>query len=173
MRNHLAVYFIQALSVLSLASLAQGSELPVDARQLLEKRDEAVKAIDRRFAEELEKLKTAHTKRGDLDSANAIVALIDKYKADQSNQKDSSTQIALLAGVWKRDYDSSLFEFDAEGGGVWGGRDKFSVIYDPKMDHFELKRPQWDMNTIRFSAAGDTLIGTIKGGRSYKLTRIK
>ncbi len=161
MRNYLAVYFIQVLSVLSLASLAQGSELPDDARQLLEKRDEAVKAIDRQFAEELEKLKTAHTKRGDLDSANAIAALI------------SSTQIARLTGVWKRDYDSSLFEFDAEGGGVWGGRDKFRVIYDPKMDLFELKRPQWDMNTIRFSAAGDTLIGTIKGGRSYKLTRIK
>ena len=172
-RGHLTAFLIQILCLISIVSLAHGSEIPNDARQLLEKREEAVKAIDRRLVEELEKLKVAYTKHGELDSANAIVEIVNKYRIEPIGQKSASDQIARLTGVWKRDYDSSLFEFDAEGGGIWGGRDKFRVTYDPKMNRFELKRPQWDINTIVFSATGDTLIGTIVGGRSYILTRIK
>lgn len=172
MRSPLSTILFQIPCLISTVALAYGAELPDEARQLLEKRTEAVKAIDHRFVEELEKLKVAHTKRGKLDSANAIVALIAQYRVDQDGLKDPQAQIARLKGLWKRDYDGSLFEFDADGGGVWGARDKFRVTYVQKMDHFELTRPQWNLNTIKFAATGDTLIGTVKGGPSYKLTRI-
>ena len=59
-------------------SLVHASELPSDAKSLLIKRHHAVEKIDQKLTQELEKLKVSYTKRGDLDSANAIVLLMAK-----------------------------------------------------------------------------------------------
>ena len=154
-------YLIPILLVFSLMSHASGSEVPNDARLLLEKRDEAVKAIDRRLVEELEKLKVAHTKRGDLESANAVVALIKKYKTD-----------ARLVGVWKRDTDGATLQFNADGTGLWNNHDMFTVTYNPKSDQFEMRSPRWEVNTMRFDDTGTILIGKNSGG-AFRLTRTK
>jgi len=166
---------LQTLLLISSISCICGSELPNDAIELLEKRDEAVKAIDRRLVEELDKLKLKHTKKGDLDSANAIVTLIEKYSSDEDIAKTESAQIARLVGTWKRDYDGGSFVFNEDGTGIFNGRDKFRVTYDPKKDQFEMKSPRWRVaNPIRFDHASDAevLLGKHHEG-SYKLTRIK
>lgn len=62
-----------------------GEELPSDIQSLLNKRDQAVAKIDQTLVQELEKLKIKYTKAGELDAANATVALIDKYKATQTD----------------------------------------------------------------------------------------
>jgi hypothetical protein len=165
-------YLIQILLVFSLVSRAGASEIPNDARLLLEKREEAVKAIDRRLVEELEKLKVAHTKRGDLESANAIVALIKQYQADLGIAKDEPSQIARLVGVWRRDTDKTTLQFNPDGTGMWNNRDMFRVSYNAKSDQFEIKSPRWEVNTMKFDDAGTTLIGKNSGG-AFKLTRIK
>ena len=165
-------YLIQILLVFSLVSLTGASEVPNDARLLLEKREEAVKAIDRRLVGELEKLKVAHTKRGDLESANAIVAIIKKYQADQGIPKDESSQIARLVGVWRRDTDKSTLQFNADGTGLWNNRDIFRVTYNAKSDQLEMRSPRWEVNTMQFDDTGTTLMGKNSGG-AFKLTRIK
>ena len=165
-------YLIQILLVFPLVSHASGSEVPNDARLLLEKREEAVKAIDRRLVEELEKLKLANTKRGDLESANAIAALIKQYRADQDIAKDEPSQIARLVGIWRRDTDKTTLQFNADGTGMWNNRDMFRVTYNAKSDQFEIKSPRWEVNTMKFDDDGTILIGKNSGG-AFKLTRIK
>lgn len=64
--------------LLALATFAPAKELPEDVQILINKRDNAISQINIKFVEELEKLKVKYTKSGDLDSANAIVALIEK-----------------------------------------------------------------------------------------------
>jgi hypothetical protein len=64
--------------LLLLTTLVSAGELPDDVQRLIDKRGEAIAQIDLKFVKELEKLKTKYTKVGDLDSANAIVALIEK-----------------------------------------------------------------------------------------------
>jgi hypothetical protein len=167
---------IQILFFFSIVSPASGSDVPKDARLLLEKREAAVKAIDQRFVEELKKLKVAHTKRGDLESANAIVELINKYETEQGIAKhessDESSQIARLVGVWKRDVDGNLFQFNADGSGIFANRNMFQVTYNPQTDQFEVRSPHWELNTLRFDDTGTILIGYNSGG-AYKLTRTK
>ena len=166
----LTCYLIQILLALLLVSHAGASELPSDARLLLEKREKAVKAIDRRMVEELEKLKAAHAKRGDLDSANAIVELMKQYQDDQGNAKEDSSPMARLVGVWRRDTDNTTLLFNSDGTGMWNNRDMFSVTYNAKSEQFELKSPRWETSTMWFDAAGKILIGKNSAG-AFKLTR--
>lgn len=71
--------------IILLATIASADELPEDLQHLMEKRTEAVAKIDAAFISKLEKLKIKYTKVGDLDTANAIVALIEKFKATDPN----------------------------------------------------------------------------------------
>jgi hypothetical protein len=166
---------LQALLLISSISYICGSELPNDAIELVKKRDKAVKAIDERLVDELDKLKLNYTRKGDLDSANAIVALIEQYSSMDDVAKTEAAQIARLVGTWKRDYDGGLFVFKADGTGVFNGRDGFRVTYDPNKDQFEMKSPRWRVaNPIEFEDGSDSkvLLGKHHQG-SYKLTKIK
>ena len=71
-------YLRHCCHLLMLTTLVSAGELPDDVQRLIDKRGEAIAQIDVKFVNELEKLKTKYTKAGDLDSANAIVALIEK-----------------------------------------------------------------------------------------------
>jgi len=85
--------------------VSHADEIPSNAKSLLEKRDNAVRVIDRRLVEELEKLKVIYTKRGDLNAANAIVELIGKYKTDEGDEnvdKDMKTTLIGTKWVWFR-----------------------------------------------------------------------
>ena len=62
-----------------------GEELPIDIQSLLNKRNQAVAKIDQTLVQELEKLKVKYTKAGELDLANATVALIENYKTNEPN----------------------------------------------------------------------------------------
>jgi hypothetical protein len=81
--------------------IAHADELPSDVKNLLEKRENAVSAIDKRLVEELEKLKVNYTKRGDLDAANAIVELINNYKpTDGDDDVNEDMKKALIGTMW-------------------------------------------------------------------------
>lgn len=151
--------------VFSLAPRTSGSELPNDARLLLEKREAAVKTIDRRLVEELGKLKVAHTKRGDLESANAIVDLIHSLDGDVE-----SNHLKKLTGTWKRDTDGTFFEFDGKRGGTWDGRDAFTVTYDVEKRQYTIKAKTW----INYLVAGSsplTLNGIPPNPYNYTLRK--
>jgi hypothetical protein len=74
-------YLRHCCHLLMLTTLVSAGELPDDVQRLIDKRGEAIAQIDLKFVNEMEKLKTKYTKAGDLDSANAIVALIKKTPA--------------------------------------------------------------------------------------------
>ena len=80
---------------------SQADEIPSDVKNLLEKRDNAVSAIDKRLVEELEKLKVNYTKRGDLESANTIVELVAKYKSTGGDEDvNEDMEKALIGTMW-------------------------------------------------------------------------
>jgi hypothetical protein len=114
----------------------------------------AVKAIDRRLVEELEKLKLAHTKRGDLESANAIVALIKQYEVDQgiTKKEDSKPSNVLdLIGTewtWERPGVVETIEFKRHGmlaHSSWSG--KWEILGDRTVSINNGR-----MSVIKFSA---------------------
>ena len=72
MKKYIYLYCL----ALSLGTLVSAGELPDDVQRLIDSRARAVLRIDLKFVSELEKLKTKYTKAGNLDSANAIAALI-------------------------------------------------------------------------------------------------
>ena len=158
---------IQILFVFSIVSLASGSELPSDARLLLEKREKAVKAIDQRLVEELEKIKVAHTKRGDLESANAIMELIQSIDGDVE-----SKYLKKLVGTWKRDTDGTFFEFDGRGGGMWNGRDAFTVTYDVEKRQYTVMAKIWT-NYLVTGSNPMTLNGIPPNPYNYVLRKTK
>ena len=162
MRRHLTAFYFQILFVIPF-TCAHGSELPSDVLNLFEKREEAVRAIDRRLVDELERLKLVYTKRGDLDTANAIVAEI---------QKVASVQISRLAGAWKRDLDGIIWTFDGKGGGLIGKSERFTVVYDSEKKNFRIMTEKWT-NTVSYGSDLSTLDGDTLDGRTYKLKRIK
>lgn len=98
-----------------LIGFAHADELPSDVKNLLEKRNTAVSAIDKRLVEELEKLKVNYTRRGDLDAANSIVELINKYNPDPTAKKNAASEAVKdkLVGKW--------FIYDTVQPHVWRG----------------------------------------------------
>ena len=65
-----------------MSTISLGAELPQEALRLVELRKKAIENIDKQFVGELEKVKITYTKKGDLDSANAIVTLINTVPLD-------------------------------------------------------------------------------------------
>ena len=108
--------FLFPLILISLfVGLSSGEELPSDVQRLFGKRNEAIAKIDRTFVNELEKLKVKYTKKGDLDSANAIVTLIEQFRIEEddpdplsevfgktfswsANGKDAGNRLIVLEG---------------------------------------------------------------------------
>ena len=82
--------YVICFSFLLVAS-TPGSELPTDVQNLISKREKAIAEIDRIYVRELEELKVKYTKAGDLDSANAIVSLIEKALVNE---------VSPLEGEW-------------------------------------------------------------------------
>lgn len=155
---------LELIAAFALLSPALAGNLPEDARRLAEARYAAIERIDEKFVSELEKLKVAHAKRGDLEAANAIAELIHLLPAKEVEQ---------LIGVWKRDRDGSLFEFDGKGGGVFNGKDKFIVQYDREKKRFELQRADWAKNYLSFSDDPAVMDGTVPEIYDFKLTKVQ
>ncbi len=159
---------IQISSLVFLISVSLGAELPPEAKRLVEQRDEAIQKIDSKFCEELEKIKLAYTKRGDLDSANAVADLIGKV-----DSKPQAHREGVIEGVWKRDLDDSIWTFDKDGkGGVVFGNVRFTVDYQAEKKIFFLRSARWT-NIVSYGADLRTLEGTADGGKTYRMRRIK
>ena len=82
-------------------SFSCASEIPNDVQNLLNKRHKAVESIDSKLIKELEKLKVAYTKRGDLKSANTIVGLIEEYNTAQKLSDKTVLYNKLVNSSWK------------------------------------------------------------------------
>ncbi|YCM42816.1 hypothetical protein V2O64_16025 [Verrucomicrobiaceae bacterium 227] len=92
-------HYIQICIVtFSFLGVGAGEELPRDLQELISRRSEAVARIDRIFVGELEKLKINYTKKGDLDSANTIVTLIEKYRIDDDQELETSKPLSEVFG---------------------------------------------------------------------------
>lgn len=83
--NSVAVIFLMPL----ICFVAFGAELPPDVQRLVEQRNNAIQNIDKKFAEELDKLKVRYTKAGELDSANTIVNLIETINVPNNLSKET------------------------------------------------------------------------------------
>tara|TARA_R110002096_G_scaffold217936_1_gene406038 strand:+ start:52 stop:558 length:507 start_codon:yes stop_codon:yes gene_type:complete len=88
---------LYTLIILLGASLLNAEEIPSDVVSLTGKRDAAVEKIDAKYKSELEKLKLAYMKKGDLDSANTIEKIVKDVEVSVSDlEKDFS-----IVGEWK------------------------------------------------------------------------
>ncbi len=73
-------------------AISLGTELPEEAQRLIASRKKTIETIDKKFVYELDKIKTNYTKKGDLDSANAILDLIKTVPLP--------VEIDVLVGNW-------------------------------------------------------------------------
>ena len=117
-------------------STSFGAEQPRQLQILIEKHQEATGKVDKAFFEELQKLKTNYTKAGDLESANAVVAVIEgKSVAPQSIEKHASLHNKIVNTTWEYHHKSATVTFDLKesnllrGRGTWGDA-KWRVISD-------------------------------------------
>ena len=159
-------------SLVLLISVSQGVELPLEAKKLADQRSEAIQKIDAKYVQELEKIKVAYTKRGDLDSANAVAELIEKVNFRQQASIEN-----VIDGVWKRDHDGRIWTFDGKGSGIAKGGgtykdEKFTVVYDAEKRQFRLRAAKWK-NVVSYGPDRLTLIGDTLDGGSFQLKRIE
>ena len=145
--------------------LSASDKLPYEAANLVAKRERAIEKIDEKFVTELEKLKKTFTKRGDLESANAIVFLIASVKDGRNTGSKKET----IEGVWKRGHDGMVWYFDDKGGGKVG-RTSFTVAYDKSKGHFILKASDWT-NILTYSSDSSILNGDTLDGGTYQLKK--
>jgi hypothetical protein len=130
---------------------SHADEIPSDVKNLLEKRDNAVSAIDKRLVEELEKLKVNYTKRGDLESANAVVELISKYKpteGDENANKDMKNALIGTMWVW---FNQETITFE----------DSNKALYNSN----QKKLFTWEITDEKERI----ISGMTPGGRAYKM----
>lgn len=140
------------------------AELPVDARRLVDARARELERIDKKFITELESLKVAHMKRGDLNAANEVANLIWSVQ---------SKHVRQLSGKWKRDRDGCILEFDGKGHGLFNGSDKFTVQFDSEKQRFEIRKQGWEVNYLTLTDNPDVILASIPGIYDYKLTKEK
>jgi hypothetical protein len=145
------------------ASSLLAESLPQEALTLLKKRQDAISRIDETLVAELEKVKLSAMKRGDLDAANAVVALIKEQGGDRAQNGVSSPMpkggstapIRFRPGMkllWCPDpHKSALFELQED------GRikilDKLAWQGDAKTDEWRWESKQPGEFTISFGSA--------------------
>jgi len=94
-----SIHAFLALAFMSTISL--GAELPEEAQRLIEIRKKAIEKIDEKFVDELEKIKTTYTKMGDLESANAILDLIENVALPMKTDVQFVGKWLFISGKWK------------------------------------------------------------------------
>lgn len=121
------------------AGLSHAEAIPQDAARLLEKHARAEAKLSATLTSELEKLKIKYTKRGDLDSANAINKLLkdpskERGKPNLPDQLDNTKWTFL--GINRQDINE--FEFLSDGkvkckntykNATWKRIDKDTIIF--------------------------------------------
>ena len=96
--NTIKPLFIVLFPVIALAFAMPnsfGAEMPHGIQTLIDKRKEAIRKIDKVFIEELEKVKTAYVKAGDLEKANLAAELI------KSTSVIGTDEVFSLDGEWR------------------------------------------------------------------------
>lgn len=126
--------------ILLSSSCIFANELPSDAKWLTAKRAEAIEKIDRTYVKELEKLKVKYTKKGDLDSANAIVALMEDKSIPFRQKSSASSKLfdEIVNTGWKYYHPGGNNGFVLERSGTleaerWWGICKWRVISDSEI----------------------------------------
>lgn len=168
--------------LLLLITLVSASELPDDVQRLIDKRSEAVAQINLKFVRELEKLKIKYTKAGDLDSANAIVALIEKTPVKDVNSVPADPEFDGTSWAF-HNKAGKLGELEFLAGGKiksdkypnsgWRRIDKDTIRFQYDRDD---KSPEPGHVIFRFQGAARDQMSGIQSGLGtprylYKLTK--
>jgi hypothetical protein len=96
------------LAAVSIFPLAQAEEsMPPDVQRVVDQRAAAVAKIDKIYLQELEKLKLNYTKKGDLETANKIVALTKQVSLPFSVNTAEELKTFLEDTVWNWSSDES------------------------------------------------------------------
>jgi hypothetical protein len=136
---------------LFLIGITHADQIPSDVQNLLDKRNSAVRVLDKRLVEELEKLKINYTRKGDLDAANAIVELIGKYNTDGVDENvDKDMKATLIGTKW-----------------VWFGRETITFAHNDKAlyNSNSQKLFLWEITDHKERI----ISGTTPSGRAYKM----
>lgn len=175
MKSSLYLLFATLIGFQSLPAQTQ-KPLPKDAEALrlsyLRARIQALEPIDRKYANALENLLSAHTRAGQLDDALAIKAELEALKAKKPSEPSPSDIRELIVGsVWRQDaaktktitfIDKTTCEFRDSANGseltmpyhfegeilylIWSSRpgEKKACVISPDQDSFlEAGRDTW------------------------------
>ena len=107
------------------------AELPEEAQRLIDMRKEAIEKIDKKFTDELEKIKITYTKRGDLDSANAILDLIRTVPLPIQFDTQFDGKWQFTAAKWsgiKELRDNGVCYLEGKAQGKWNQTDQHLII---------------------------------------------
>jgi len=156
-----------------LSTLSLYAEIPKEAQRLVDSRERAIDKIDEKFIKELEKIKVVYTKKGNLDAANAIVALINSVEDDNTVYSNDNTLFSndTIEGIWKRESTGANVKFDGNGAGTRNGH-KFKVVYDKEKDHFTIRSDTFNC-VLSYGPDMKTLEGSTFRGTKVRLKKIK
>ncbi len=120
--------YIFVLTIFNVSFSAVGSELPDDVKNLVEKRQQAVNRINSVFVEELKKLKLNYTRTGNLNTANAIVSLVEQYEVvnDADEDQDMSSLLKNTTWAWFRNESVTFLD---NGRARWSYNDQESFSW--------------------------------------------
>ena len=96
--------------------MAENKVLPKQVESLIKQRSEAMRKIDDTYCRELKRLKIVYTKKGDLDTANAILNLIGKIESEGFD-----SEILNKKWTWRtaRENAGNWFKLNSDGTGVF------------------------------------------------------
>jgi hypothetical protein len=98
-RSLSATIFILLSTLVLALPISFGAEMPQGIQTLIDKRQDAIGKIDKMFIQELEKVKIAYVKAGDLEKANLAAELIKNTSRSRDNEAFS------LDGEWRHRND--------------------------------------------------------------------
>jgi len=96
---------------LLISNIVAEPSLPYDIKQLIHKRELAIKKIDFKYLVELENLKVKYTKSGNLEVANLINRIIIDLKPDSGNLT-AQTVYHEIVGKWEFEYKGKKRSFE-------------------------------------------------------------
>ena len=114
-------HIISTLLLFATNNFCFSDGIPQEVARLDEQRDSAIRKIDEKYVEELENIKKALTKTGDLEAALAVDSKIKSIQSQMKPEpKKPSAQDLLLSGPWSikftsKDSDTYTVRFNNDG----------------------------------------------------------
>ncbi|MEK7951943.1 hypothetical protein [Luteolibacter soli] len=168
---------------LGVGAIAQ--ELPDEVRLVTEAHEKEVRRLKLAYLQDLDALAERYRKADEPEKAKAVAELIartekelqekEKEKEKALPRKESEVDLKLLVGTWRRNTDGKVWKIESEKGGVFNGKDSFTMAYDAEKRQVVVTAAKGWVNTLEFTDDENVMSGSWEkdGRKTFELTREK